>query len=207
MGILRFISNPINLVYFVIAILVAITVHEFLHAWTANYLGDSTPKLAGRVSLNPLVHLDPLGTLALLLIGIGWGKPVPINPNNFKNPRLGSALTGLAGPLANLLLAMALAVIYRFTTLPTFAGNLILATIYFNIVLMIFNLVPIPPLDGSHLLALIFPQIEDPKLQQYGPIVLVAFLILGGFAIISPIIILIINMLGININQLAFLFA
>jgi len=181
MGIISLLNNPILMIFFIGALLIAITIHEFMHAWTANYLGDPTAKLARRVTLNPIAHLDPIGTLMIFLVGFGWGKSVPINPNNFQNPRLGLALSSLAGPMSNLLMAIALALLFK---VPMFSGTLfaqfLLITIQLNLVLMLFNLIPIPPLDGSKVLALVFPEIENPKIQAYGIFFLLALLLFGG---------------------------
>ncbi|NIM47611.1 MAG: site-2 protease family protein, partial [Candidatus Aenigmarchaeota archaeon] len=98
-------QTVVELVLIFFALLVAIDIHEFAHAWSANRLGDNTAEQAGRITLNPFVHLDPIGTLMIFLARIGWGKPVPVNPNNFKNPKVGWALVSLAGPTSNLLLA------------------------------------------------------------------------------------------------------
>jgi Zn-dependent protease len=200
MGLLQLLQNPMDLLFFAGALLLAITVHEFSHAWVANYLGDSTPKRAGRVTLNPLAHLDPLGTIMLLLVRFGWGKPVPINPNNFKNPRLGSALTAVAGPVSNFLLASLLAFIYTVAGLSgsTF-GTFIVLTIYMNLVLMVFNLLPIPPLDGSKFFALFFPALESKKFEMYGPFVLIAFIVVGGTVFIIPVIQFLLKLMGINV--------
>jgi len=189
MGVLNFVEYPIRFVYFAVSILAAITVHEFSHAWVANYLGDPTAQKAGRVTLNPLAHLDAFGTIMLLLVGFGWGKPVPLNPNNFKNPKLGSALTGLAGPLSNLLFAFLLVMIYRLV--PNMNSGIVLLICYlinFNLVLMLFNLLPIPPLDGSHLLAVWFPAVEKPKFMIYGLIAVVVFIYMGGGTLLHSII-------------------
>src|SRR3990167_4058068 len=102
----------------IIALLSAITIHEFSHAWVADRLGDPTPRLMGRVTLNPLAHLDPIGTIALLLIGFGWGKPVQFDPFNLENPRRDSALVSLAGPLSNITLASLLSIVLRFSITP-----------------------------------------------------------------------------------------
>lgn len=199
MGLLQLLESPLDLVYFAGALLLAITVHEFSHAWVASYLGDPTAKRAGRVSLNPLVHLDPLGTIMLLLVRFGWGKPVPINPNNFKNPRLGSALTAVAGPTSNFLLANLLALVYKLGSFSgTSAGTFLLLAIYMNLVLMIFNLLPIPPLDGSKFFALFFPALDNPKIEIYGPFVLIAFILVGGATFIIPVIQFILKFMGIG---------
>jgi Zn-dependent protease len=209
MILLSFIQHPELIIYIPVSLLIGITIHEFMHAWVANYLGDPTPGRAGRISLNPLAHLDPLGTLALLFIGIGWGKPVPINPNNFKNPRLGSALTSIAGPLTNFLVADALLLIYRFGGLSsdTIYGRVVLAVAFYNLLLMIFNLIPIPPLDGSGFLALFFPAVESRSFQLYGPILLIILLFFTGFTFILPIIFSIIKAMGVNPANLYFLFS
>ena len=209
MVLLSFIQNPILILYIPVSLLIGIDVHEFMHAWVANYLGDPTPGRAGRLSLNPFAHLDPVGTLALLFIGIGWGKPVPINPNNFKNPRLGSALTSIAGPLTNFLLADALLLIFRFGGLSasTIQGRVILAIAFYNLLLMVFNLIPIPPLDGSGFVALFFPVFENPKLRQFGPIILILLLFVTGFTFILPFIFDIFKALGVNPSNLYFLFS
>lgn len=171
-------SNPEYLLFLVVGLLVAITIHEFMHAWTANYLGDPTAKISGRITLNPVAHLDLLGTIAIFLIGFGWGKPVPVNDRNFKNPRLGSALTSIAGPLSNLVMAAFLSLFYKFLPLSgTFMGEMLLFVITLNIVLMVFNLIPIPPLDGSKVLYSVLPNsVNIQALEMYGP-----FLLLGLF--------------------------
>jgi Zn-dependent protease len=185
MGLLRFFENgtfnATMFVFFTVSILIAITIHEFMHAWVAYYLGDNTPKNEGRVTLNPLAHLDPFGTIMLFLVGFGWGKPVMMNPNNFKNPRLGSALTGVAGPLSNFALALLLSFVYKVSLgVNPYLSLFLVTLIFYNIVLMVFNLLPIPPLDGSHILAIWFPQVEDPKNSLYGMAILVAFIFFGG---------------------------
>jgi len=151
-----------NLLYFIPALVIVLTFHEFAHAWTANYLGDPTAKYAGRISLNPIRHLDFFGTILLFIVGLGWGKPVPVDPRNFKNPVRDSAITAAAGPVANLILAFAAALPYKY--LPVETGGIIVvawglayAIFYLSIVLCLFNLLPFPPLDGSKVLGLIIP--------------------------------------------------
>lgn len=147
-----------------VGLLLAITIHECAHAWSANQLGDPTARLAGRISLNPLRHLDPLGTIMMLFtvltgFGIGWGKPVPVTPYRLRfGTRLGNGLVALAGPASNLLLAAVLGLILRLVAayLPDWLFTIWLVIVYMNIVIAFFNLLPIPPLDGhSVLLALL----------------------------------------------------
>ncbi|OGB88823.1 hypothetical protein A2625_02120 [candidate division WOR-1 bacterium RIFCSPHIGHO2_01_FULL_53_15] len=166
-------------------LLVVITVHEFSHALVADRLGDPTPRLAGRLTLNPIAHIDPIGLLMLILVRFGWAKPVPINPYNFRNPRQGSLLVSLAGPVSNFILAWIIAVFYR--TLPLdYSGLLAQAmsyAIWISLALGVFNLIPIPPLDGSHILEYFLPahQLEGfYRLQQYGFLILIAIIMFGS---------------------------
>jgi Zn-dependent protease len=166
-----------------LSLLIAITVHEFCHALAADKLGDPTPRAYGRLSLNPLVHLDLLGTLMLFIARFGWGKPVPIDPYNFRHPRRDETIVALAGPLSNFLLA------FIFSRFP---GNLTFILTYTNLYLGIFNLFPIPPLDGSKILLNILPidtaiKIET-AFERYG-FVLIALLIVSGLLtrLLSPI--------------------
>ncbi|HVX93035.1 MAG TPA: site-2 protease family protein [Candidatus Dojkabacteria bacterium] len=153
------------IVFAIPSIIIASTIHEFAHAWTAYKLGDSTAKSEGRLTLNPLVHIDPLGALMLVLVRVGWSKPVPISEQNFENPILGTALTAIAGPISNLLLAVITGIIYRFIGNVTmgFDGNYIYVyyflTVFFivNISLMAFNLIPFPPLDGHKIVRALLP--------------------------------------------------
>jgi Zn-dependent protease len=141
------------------AVLIAITVHEFSHAYAAVKMGDRTPQYYGRLSLNPLDHLDPIGTLMLIIFRFGWAKPVPINPYNFRDYKKGTVIVALAGPLSNFALALVSSLVARlvipfgFSYLNIFIDTLI----FINIALAIFNLIPIPPLDGSRLLILVVP--------------------------------------------------
>lgn len=141
--------------YFAIALLLALTVHEAAHAWVAHKLGDPTAKLQGRVSLNPMRHLDMMGTLVFLISGlIGWGKPVPVNPGNFKYPIRDSAFTALAGPVSNFLLALLVAI-----PMKHIGSHLLLEYIFqISVFLGVFNLLPFPPLDGSKILGLVWPR-------------------------------------------------
>src|SRR3989339_1934529 len=171
----------LSFLIFIIIILISLTIHEFSHAKAADILGDPTPRMAGRLTLNPLAHVDPLGFLALLLVRIGWAKPVPINPYNFKNPQRGMMLTGLAGPFSNFILAWLLAAVFK--TVPIHDAlwiQIMQSAIWINLALAIFNLLPIPPLDGSRIFTQYFPVEWQINLERYG------FFILIGVIIFPP---------------------
>ena len=167
-----------------LGMLAGITTHEFSLALVADQLGDHQPRALGRVSLNPLRHLDPLGTALLVLVGIGWGKPVPVNIAALRPGRTGMALVAGAGPVANLVVALGLALIYRIADLAG-AGGAVLQLVYvatvINLLLAILNLIPIPPLDGfGVLIALVPPRWEYSirRYQGYGVVLLLLLLIL-----------------------------
>lgn len=174
-------EDPVGFVAFIIAIVLGITVHEFMHAYAAHRLGDDTARLLGRLSLNPMAHLDPFGTLLLVLAGFGYGKPVPFNESRLRTA-LGVTFVALAGPLANVVLATLCAVPLRFgsaSTLGSAYEEILGAIVLWNCVLAIFNLVPIPPLDGANVVYGLLPprqQYAWRTYQQYGP-----FLLLGIF--------------------------
>jgi Zn-dependent protease len=160
--------SPLEIIAFLISLLIAIDVHEFAHAWVANELGDPTARYQGRLSLNPLVHLDPMGTAMMLFsvfygFGIGWGKPVPVDPRYLrKGPRVGMGLVAAAGPLSNLVLAAVLAVPIRLGLPPGLLRSLLLIVISVNISIALFNLLPLPPLDGASILQGILSTIRAP---------------------------------------------
>lgn len=181
MLLLNSLSNPLLILGIIIALLVAITIHEFSHAWVANFYGDPTAKMMGRLSLNPLAHLDLWGTIFLLLAGFGWGKPVIVNPRNFKNPKLDNLTVSLAGPLSNLILATTIGLIYRFVALPNLLDLFFFLLIFYNLVLMIFNLIPIPPLDGSKILGLFIGEESFVRFQQFGVSLLFLLIIFSYF--------------------------
>lgn len=177
MLILNLLSNPILFIGFILAIAVAISVHESAHAWMANRLGDPTAKLSGRISLNPIAHLDPMGTIFLFLAGFGWGKPVPVNSNNFKNPKTDELKVALAGPISNFVTALTFALIARFIPLPYIIVSMLIIIIQINIILMVFNLLPIPPLDGSNILRVFISNQSWITLQQFATPLLFVFII------------------------------
>ena len=180
------------------AILLAISFHELGHGYVAYKLGDPTPKYQGRLTLNPLAHLDPMGTIMLILFRVGWARPVMINTQYFKNKRQGTLLVSLAGPLANVLLGWifynGLKIANLHLPYSSFSSTLLmflLINVQINLGLAAFNLIPIPPLDGSHILASVLPPrlaYNYARLAPYGPIVLIVLLISGGARfIINPI--------------------
>jgi Zn-dependent protease len=185
-----FSGNPQELILFfaarLLVLLIAGPVHEMAHAWSAYRLGDRTSYDYGRLSLNPLNHLDPLGTIMILLGGFGWFKPVPVNPYALRaapNIRLGMALVSAAGPASNLLLAVGAAVLWRLglRDAPVMVATVVYIFIYLNIALALFNMIPLPPLDGSKVLMGIAPYEWAEKLaylEQYGLYILMAIIAL-----------------------------
>ena len=181
---------PIEVLILLIPVLVfALVFHEFSHAWVANKLGDPTARYSGRLTLNPLAHLDPFGSLMILFVGFGWAKPVPVDSRYLSNPRVDMMKIAFAGPAANLLLAFVGGTIIR---TGIFDGSITLMLILFtqiNIMLAVFNMIPIPPLDGSQIFSGLMmrrnPELVH-KLQMYGPQILLGLIMIGYFTRISP---------------------
>ena len=196
MGLLSLLfQDPISFAILAGVLVASLTIHEFAHAWSADKLGDPTPRHQGRLTLNPLAHLDPLGTVALLVIGFGWGKPVQFDPYNLKEPVRDAAIIALAGPAVNLITALLLAIALPF--LPAVA-SIISLSLFYNVMLAIFNLVPVAPLDGSKILLALLPKNVayeyESFMQRYGTLVLVGLLMpWGGQSPISMLIRPIIN--------------
>jgi len=188
-----FINIPLPYIFSAtITLLISLTFHEFAHAWTAVQLGDDTPRLAGRLTLNPLKHLDLIGSVMLIIAGFGWAKPVPVNPIALrrKSPA-GLMMVALSGPLSNFLLAVVGGLVLRFNIVTdTYSYNEYIPSLFnfifyfvaLNIGLMLFNLLPIPPLDGEKILSYLLPEqlgaFYD-QLRPYGPLILMVVLIVG----------------------------
>ncbi len=175
----------------IIAFVLAITIHEFMHAWSAYQLGDTTAASQGRITLNPVAHFDPLGFIFMVMLALGigfiaWGRPVPVNINRLKWGKYGYGLTALAGPASNLVIAIIMVLPLRLTDveLTGFSGLLASQIVFLNILLAAFNLVPIPPLDGSKILTALLPDFWYPylaRLEQYGFGILLVVILIGGF--------------------------
>lgn len=196
-------TQPAAFVLIFGGLVLAIGLHEAAHAYMADYLGDPTPRSLGRTTLNPLAHLDPLGTIVILVTGFfGWGKPAPYDPYNLRDVRRDTALIALSGPAVNLLLAAGLSLILRFASLPTTVGLILFLLVRLNITLALFNLIPIPPLDGSKIVGVFMSHESALRYQsQTNPLLLLLLIlpIFGGasiaYLIISPILNLFLSIL------------
>ena len=195
-----FIQNPQLGILLMVALIVSLTFHEFSHAFVADKLGDPTAKNMGRLTLNPLAHLDPLGTLFLLVARFGWGKPVPFNPLNLKNPRRDAALISLAGPVSNFILAIIASTVIRFVSGGSLFSSFLYLVVFYNLILGIFNLIPVGPLDGNKIVYGFLPMslaIQWQEIQRYGMLILL-FLVFTNTTsfILSPLVDLSMKLLG-----------
>jgi Zn-dependent protease len=186
-------ADPRMLLPAIPVMLLALTIHEWAHAYSAFRLGDPTAQRLGRMTLNPLVHLDVFGTLALVLIGFGWAKPVPVDPRNLVDPRKDMMKIASAGPISNLLQAAVFGILLRLIPAggtSEFVVSMVTYGIFINCALAVFNLIPVPPLDGSKILYGLIPGMTHEqvwKLERYGPMVLMGVILIGfltGFSIL-----------------------
>ena len=164
-----------------VALVVGITFHEFSHAFIADQLGDHRPRALGRVSLNPVDHIDPIGALVFVIAGFGWGKPVPVNIYALRPGRIGMAMVSAGGPLANVVVAVAAAVLYRVLDIVGVTGFVLAvteATVFFNLILAILNFIPIPPLDGYNFVLSFLPPRTAFTVQRYAPYGILVLLLL-----------------------------
>lgn len=188
MGMLQAVANRIFEMAFILPImLVSLPAHELAHGYAAYRMGDSTAKLEGRLTLNPFAHLDPLGVLAFVVARIGWAKPVPINPLYFKNRKIGICIVSIAGPLANIFLAIIFMLIYSLLNNAGIAMHWAIVLLLqlgwqINALLAVFNLLPIPPLDGSKILGALLPNkyyYQQLRYERYGFLILLALIFTG----------------------------
>ena len=185
------IQEPIMFIAWLAAVVIGITIHEYSHSLAATVIGDNTSKMMGRLTLNPLSHIDPIGFIMLLFVGFGWGKPVPFNPYNLKNKKWGPAIISLAGPASNFIaiifsgLLIKLLIIYSLVPATSLLFQFLLFLMVVNVALMIFNLLPIPPLDGSKVLFAVLPPRYDNfkiMLMRNGPWILLILVVIDGFS-------------------------
>jgi Zn-dependent protease len=173
--------SPAQIAGIAVALVVGITFHEFSHALIADQLGDHRPRALGRVSLNPVAHIDPIGAVVFVIAGFGWGKPVPVNPYALRPGRVGMAMVAAGGPIANVLVAVAAAVVARVLDIAGvggFIGDIVYWIVYFNLVLAVFNLLPVPPLDGYNVLLAFLPPKMAFAVQRYAPYGILVLLLL-----------------------------
>jgi Zn-dependent protease len=193
-------GNPFVFLVIVLSLIISLSIHEFAHAYVADRLGDNTAKILGRVTLDPRAHLDPIGLLMLLFAGFGWGRPVPFNPINLKNPKRDSALIALAGPVSNFILAAVLTLFVKVFSTFSPIVMILLPLIYYNLILGVFNLIPVHPLDGFKVVAGMLPPhlyIQWMQMQSYGVLILILLILTNSLnVVIRPVLNLLTYVLG-----------
>ncbi len=199
-------QNPLVFLFLAMVLIVSLAIHEFAHAYASDKLGDPTAKSLGRLTLNPLAHLDPVGTLLMLVAGFGWGKPVPFNPMYLKNPKRDAAIISFAGPFANFVIALVFILLTKLLVSNLASGNIVLFiaalfkfAAYYNIILGVFNLIPLHPLDGFKVVNGLLPgylSVQWVQMAPYGIFVLL-FLVFTNFTG---------NLLGVVANSIFKLF-
>jgi len=190
-------SNPLAFIALAALLLYSVIAHEIAHGWVAYFFGDTTAKYSGRLSLNPLSHLDPIGAIALLVVGFGWAKPVPVNYYNLRNFRLGLFCVSLAGALTNIFIATVALFLLQLQVINPYSilSSVLVLLARINIMLGAFNLIPIPPLDGSKMLMAVLPQEQQEiflRFESLGFIILIILLFTG---ILDPVIIFVQNLI------------
>lgn len=196
-------QNPMLFIMVVGALVISLSFHEFAHAFVAVYLGDFTPKAFGRYTINPIAHLDPLGSMLLIIAGFGWGKPVPINPFNFKNPLRDQALVALAGPMANFVLATFVALLIKFTGVSGVLFAFMYLIVLYNLFLGFFNLIPFGPLDGFKVVQGFLPKnlaIQWTQMERYGIFILLLLILshaTGNF--LAPLVNFMLTLFGLGV--------
>lgn len=193
----------LNLLYVIPGVIIALSFHEWGHAFAAYKMGDPTARNLGRLTLNPLAHIDPMGFLMMVIVGFGWAKPVPVNPNNYRNYKAGELVVSLAGVTMNLILAIIGTIAFSLLLKVTVSGtievsgawttgmSILNSFIFLNLCLLVFNLLPVYPLDGFHVAEVLLSKVLGPKpfmfMKNYGQYILIGILLLGRFSSFSPI--------------------
>ena len=195
-------QNPLLFLLVVAALILSLSVHEFAHAYTADRLGDSTARYLGRLTLNPLAHLDPLGTLLLVVAGFGWGKPVPYNPANLRNPARDGALIAFAGPFSNFALALLATLFIKLLPMQSLFSAFFYLVVLYNLVLGFFNLIPVFPLDGYNIVSGILPwnlRAQWVQMASFGSIILLILVLTRTTSVIlDPLINFSLRLLGLG---------
>jgi Zn-dependent protease len=195
-------SDPLSFILSSLILIFSLSFHEFAHAYIADKLGDSTARYLGRVTLNPLAHLDPIGTICLLFFRFGWGKPVPFNPFNLRNPKRDSALISFAGPAANLILAGVFTLFFYILPKHILLTPVLYSVIYVNLLLAFFNLIPVHPLDGFKVVNGLLPlnlSVQWLQMEPYGIIILFIMILTGSTSLLlTPVVNISLLLLGLR---------